>query len=649
MKRFVANDYASTALILTALTLITFSTGLFSRVDNLLFDIGQKLHHQPAPDDVVIVGIDEASLKVLGRWPWPRETHAKLLQRLHEEGAAAIGLDIIFSEPDSTSNNHNPDAILAAAIKQANNVVLPVMLESTRLNGQVIETLPLSEYASNAADLGRVHAVLDDDGIARSIYLYEGVGAPIWQHFAQAILNVAQHQPSKNNFALSNQADATVNVSPSNLSLVRRDQRRISFLGASSHFLTISYAQVLAGEYTKGLFQNKIVLVGATASGLGDTFSTSVSSAQQLMPGVEYHANVLQSIRTNHLIKTVNSPITILVLVCFALLPLFWLPKLSALLGLVSSLVYFVALGFCAALLPQMLDVWLPPAATLFSILLAYPVWSWRKLEAAQRYLDDELNHLKHSLTNSPAQPADVSYDHFDARIAQVRAAGEQLRYLQDNRKETLAFISHDLRAPLARALQLLEQNPAVKQQLAAPIGQALQMAEDFLQTSRAEMLDNTSFKELDFAGLVHQSTDDAYEAATQKHIKLQRDIVDNVWVNGNFGLLQRALLNLILNAVKFSPQHAVISIQLSIENQQAIFSVTDYGPGISVEDQGKLFKRFSRANSSNTGTGSAVTEGAGLGLYFVTIVAEKHHGSVSVQSEVGKQTCFSLSMPKVS
>ena len=300
---------------------------------------------------------------------------------------------------------------------------------------------------------------------------------------------------------------------------------------------------------------------------------------------------MLQSIRTNHLIKTVNSPITILFLVCLALLPLFWLPKLSAFLGLLSSLVYFVALGFCAALLPQMLDVRLPPAAALFSILLAYPVWSWRKLEAAQRYLDDELNHLKHSLINSPAQPADVSYDHFDARIAQVRAAGEQLCYLQDNRKETLAFISHDLRAPLARALQLLEQNPAAKQQLAAPIGQALQMAEDFLQISRAEMLDNTSFKELDFAGLVHQSTDDAYEAATQKHIKLQRNIVDNVWVNGNFGLLQRALLNLILNTVKFSPQHAVISIQLSIENQQAIFGVTDYGPGISVEDQGKLFQ----------------------------------------------------------
>jgi CHASE2 domain-containing sensor protein len=633
MKRLIKNDFASTAFILLALTLITYSTGLFSRVDNLLFDLGQKLHNQPAPNDVIIIGIDETSLIQLGRWPWPRETHAKLLTRLQQESPAAIGFDIIFSEPDA--HQGNADAILAAAIKQAGNVVLPVMLESTRLNGQVIETLPLVDYANNAADLGRVHAVLDDDGIARSIYLYEGVGAPVWQHFAQATLNVALHQPSKNNFSQANLA----NSANTKLSLARDSQRRISFLGRSSHFLTISYAQVLAGEYSKGLFKNKIVLVGATASGLGDTFSTSVSSAQQLMPGVEFHANVLQSIRTNHLVKTVNSLITMMILAALALLPLLWLPQLSQLFGLLTSLIYFAALGFAAALLPQLLNTWLPPSAALFSVLLAYPVWSWRKLEAAQRYLDEELNHLKHSLINAPAQLH--GYDHFDARISQVRTAGEQLRYLQDNRKETLAFISHDLRAPLARAMQLLEQNPAAKQQLSSPIGQALQMAEDFLQTSRAEVIDSASFKELDFANLVHQATDDAFEAASQKHIKLSRDIVDNVWVQGNFGLLQRAMLNLILNAVKFSPENAVINIQLSVKNQQAVFSVTDYGPGISLEDQEKLFKRFSR-----TATGSNATEGAGLGLYFVTTVAEKHHGSVGVESEVGRQTCFSLSVP---
>ena len=93
-----------------------------------------------------------------------------------------VGLDIIFSEPDL--KDKDADRILSDAIRQAKNVVLPVLIESTRTNGQVIESLPLPIYAESAADLGRVHVVLDEDGIARSIYLFEGIGAPVWQHFA---------------------------------------------------------------------------------------------------------------------------------------------------------------------------------------------------------------------------------------------------------------------------------------------------------------------------------------------------------------------------------------------------------------------------------------------------------------------------------
>lgn len=641
MKKFGVNDYVSSALILLVLTILTHTTGLFSRVDNLLFDLGQRLHHQAAPADIIIISIDENSLSQLGRWPWARQTHAALLITLQKEGVAAIGLDIIFSEPETTGQGHTGDKALVAAIKQAGNVVLPVMLESTRLNGQVVETLPLTEYANNAADLGRVHAVLDEDGIARSIYLHEGVGAPVWQHFAQAILNVAQHQPSKNNFLQSNQADAN-----NNFSLVRRDQRRISFLGASSHFATISYAQVLRGEFVKGLFKNKIVLVGATAFGLGDTFPTPASSAQQLMPGVEFHANVLQSIRSNSLIKTVPPSVSLFIMALIALLPLLWLPKLSALTGLMTTLLALVLVSFAAMLLPQLTGVWLSPSAALCALLLAYPIWSWRKLEAARRYLDNELHQLKQSLIHAPATTsAHVVYDNFDARIEQVRAASEQLRYLQDNRKETLAFISHDLRAPLARAILVLQENNVPNQELMGPLSQALNLAEDFLQASRAEMLDSSNFKELDFASLVHQAVDDAYEAAKKKGITLERAITDDlVWVNGNFGLLQRALLNLLLNAVKFSPQKAVINVQLNVDNQQATFSVINSGEGISANEQEKLFKRFSR-----TATGAASTEGAGLGLYFVYTVAEKHSGSVSVQSAVGEKTCFNFSLPILS
>lgn len=616
--------------------MLVHHSGLLSRVDNLIFDIGQKLQQSPAPDDVIIVAIDENSLSQLGRWPWPRTAHAKLINRLQQEHAAAIGLDIVFAEADAA----DADQALAAAITQANNVVLPVLLESTRVNGQIIETLPLPSLASAAADLGRVHAALDEDGIARSIYLYEGVGAPSWQHFSQAVLNVANHQASQNRFQLNSNAHLEAN---NPFSLTREQQRIVNFLGPPGHFLSISYAQVLNGEFNKGMFNNKIVLVGATASGMNDLLSTPVSGLRQPMSGVEFHANVLQSMRAHSLITHVKPAISLLILLIAVLLPLLWLPKLSPLKGLLCTLLYLLLIGLVAAILPKLLGLWLAPSAALLSILIAYPVWSWRKLDAAQKYLDFELNYLQHSLVNAPnvTNLPHRQYDNFDARIEQVRAASQQLRYLQDDKKDMLAFISHDIRAPLARAMMLLDGDDSVQQKLLVPLTQAHDLAEDFLHTSRAELLDAASFKEIDFANLAHQATDEAFESANKKNITLERVITDEpIWVQGNFGLLQRAILNILLNAIKFSPKNAIVHIQLVSNRQQAVLSITNQGAGIARDEQAKLFKRFSRTDSGKQ------VEGSGLGLYFVHTVAEKHHGAIDVESDLDKPTTFNLSLP---
>lgn len=641
MTRIRFNDYVSTAFILLVLVVLIHVTGLFSRVDNLIFDIGQRSFVTPAPTDIVIVAIDENSLSQLGRWPWPRQVHAELIQRLKHEQTSAIGLDIVISEPDQT--NAAADEALAESIEQAKNIVLPVLLETTRTNGQLIETLPLPIMAERAADLGRVHAVLDEDGIARSIYLYEGIGAPVWQHFSQAVLNVALKQPSGNQFQLqTSRPDLT---GKNDFSLDWQGQKKVNFRGPPGHFPSISYVQVLNGEFEKDAFKNKIVLVGATASGMNDLLSTPVSGLRQPMAGVEFHANVLDSMRNHRLIDSAPMLLSLVILIGITLIPLVWMPKLPALMGLVSTLLYFALVGSFAAFLPKIFNIWIAPSAALLPILISYPVWSWRKLEAAQRYLDQELAYLKSLILIDVKDNTAHSYDSFDDRIEQVRAAGQQLRFLQNDRQEVLAFISHDLRAPLASALMLLEEHQQLKSRLHAPLSQALSLAEDFLQASRAEMSNRADFKELDFAGITHQAVDGAYEEALKKNITLEREIVDGlVWVNGNFGLLQRAILNLVLNAIKFSPVNSTVLIRLSYANQQAEMSVIDHGPGIPLAEQEQLFKRFSRLKNSHTSP-----DGAGLGLYFVHTVAEKHFGSVEVNSDKGQKTRFTLRLPVLS
>jgi CHASE2 domain-containing sensor protein/two-component sensor histidine kinase len=639
LKRLQLNDLVSSVLILIILALVLYATHMFSRVDNLIYDLGQRLVVTPTPEDVIIVAIDEKSLSEVGRWPWSRKTHAELIYRLNQEHPAAIGFDVVFAEPEL--DDATADTTLAAAIAESKRVVLPVLLESTRANGQIIETLPLPILADVAADLGRVHTVLDEDSIARSVYLYEGLNQPVWQLFAQALINVAENKPSQNHFS-----EQMPLLSSSAFAVEREDQRRVNFLGPPGHFPSISYVQVLSGEFPKGLFNNKIVLVGATALGMNDLLTTPVSGSSLPMAGVEFHANVLESIRTHHFIQTVPVWLNLTLVLLLAILPMVWMPKLSALYGLLVTLFYLILVAIVSGLLTK-LGIWFAPSAALVSIAAAYPIWSWRKLDAAQKYLDYELAYLQQNLIALPSQSADIKhqgFDRFDARIQQVRAASEQLRFLQNDRKETLAFISHDLRAPLATALVTIEQNKAMSSKLYKPISQALQLAEDFLQASRAEMIDRANFVEIDFVGLVHQAIDDAYEAATKKNMQLERQMFEGaIWVNGNFGLLHRAILNLILNAVKYGLEDTAIIVQLTLnaEKNQAVFAVTDFGAGIPVEEQGKLFKRFSRMKGQEQ-----ISEGAGLGLYFVRTVTEKHHGLIQVQSDVGLGTIFSLHLP---
>lgn len=251
---------------------------MLNRVDNLLYDLGQRLHTRPPPADLVIVAIDGDSLSKLGRWPWSRRLHAALIDRLKADGARVIGLDLVIAESDAA--DQPADVELADAIRRAGNVVLQVLLESSRVNDQLLETLPLLQLLEQAAALGRVHVELDEDGIARSIYLWEGVGSPAWPHFAQAVLAAAGQLPP----SFSRAPPALADAMP--FALVRQGPRRISYLGPPGHVRTLSYTQVLTGAFAPDTFRDKIVLVGATAAGMGDLLPTPVSGLSQPRPGV---------------------------------------------------------------------------------------------------------------------------------------------------------------------------------------------------------------------------------------------------------------------------------------------------------------------------------------------------------------------------
>lgn len=111
-----------------ALALLAALLGWFNglgRVDQILYDRAVALTGRDISPDIVIVAIDDSSIDALGRWPWRRAVHAALLDRL--QGARAVGLDLIFAEPDTTYPGD--DVILADSIRRNGRTVLPVVLD----------------------------------------------------------------------------------------------------------------------------------------------------------------------------------------------------------------------------------------------------------------------------------------------------------------------------------------------------------------------------------------------------------------------------------------------------------------------------------------------------------------------------------------
>jgi signal transduction histidine kinase len=116
------------------------------------------------------------------------------------------------------------------------------------------------------------------------------------------------------------------------------------------------------------------------------------------------------------------------------------------------------------------------------------------------------------------------------------------------------------------------------------------------------------------------------------------------VVVQGDAGWLERLVLNLVDNAVKFTPEGGRVVVRVAREGGSARIEVEDSGMGLSPEDAQRVFERFFRADASR----SSATEGAGLGLSLVQWIAEQHDGRVTVRSRRGEGSTFTVTLPMI-
>ncbi|HRL06363.1 MAG TPA: CHASE2 domain-containing protein [Brevundimonas diminuta] len=384
--------------------------------DHLIYDALMRAEAEPTDEDIVIIAIDDRSLEALGQWPWPRDLHARLIDRLTQAGAGPVAYDVLFTEASQQ------DDALAAALARNGQVRLPVVLDAPGLNGAAFrEDAPAPGLTEAAAGLGHVNLTVDDDGAVRRLPLYLQAGERTWPHL---ILPLAAAKGAVPAPPAPHSGDELFAASP----------EALIYRGPPGAFRTLSFADVLSGETPAAFLKDKLVLVGATAPGLGDRYATPATPHGELRPGVEVQAALLQTLIEGGGPRSL-SPAWVLIL---SLLPLsllvagFLVLRPAANMALGAGLIVVTLIAAATAFLAG--GLWLPPSAAVAGLALAYPLWSWRRLAAASAYMQSEVEAFERDGVRliGRAQGGDVVARQVDALRAAVRQVRDLERFISD-------------------------------------------------------------------------------------------------------------------------------------------------------------------------------------------------------------------------
>lgn len=711
LRRRLLIEWWAIAVLTAVLTGALVLTSATSRLDNAAYDLLQGWRAAPPSDRIIIVAIDDASIAAIGPWPWPRAIHARAIDRIAAAKPAVVAYDVLFTEPTTA------DATLATALRQVPSV-LPLLAETPGLDGRALDlTPPVEPVRSAATAIGHVVLPHDEDGTARDALLAIDDGRRVWPHVMEEAYRLAFHRSSA--------------------AFVRAEQKQafsiaIPYQAFAGGFRTVPFESVLSGDVPPAFFRDHIVLVGATAAGLGDRHSVPTRGGAGIA-GIEVQANLLNALIADRTIREVPMVVRLFASIMPSLLLLigFWRLRPSRALGASATAILLMLLLPAGLLVTT--GFWMPPAPALLGLLLVYPLWGWRRLQTVDSAIARELARFTadggggaphawpdsadgHAaqLSSSIAQLRDLRQliadtiegvadplivTTLDAHVLLANAAAEQLlkqglslpegewtddialedgrsfsprrtpllagdgtqrgwihllaeitaiRRAEQEREQALEFLSHDMRSPQAAIITLIEGDPeraaapAIAERIVSHARRTLALADDFVQLAR---LRHARFEpeETDLCDSLAEAMDAAWPVASKRGVRIVAEGADEPrCVMGERDALTRALVNLLDNAVKFSPPEGQVRcrVGLSPEGDWVEVEIADDGPGMPPDRADAIFARF----------GSTVRRGAGptagLGLAYVREAIDRHGGMIAYTPAMPRGARFLIRLP---
>lgn len=232
-----------------------------------------------------------------------------------------------------------------------------------------------------------------------------------------------------------------------------------------------------------------------------------------------------------------------------------------------------------------------------------------------------------------------------------------EMHRLEQVRRDFVGNVSHEIKTPISTIKAsaetlidsgLLAEEDGVPNFLAIIARQADRLhaiVEDLLTLARLEQEGEVNHVELTLASVgsvIHDALETCSAKAQAKQINIQLECTTEIKARINAPLLEQAIVNLLDNAIKYSPEQSMVQVIARQDKQWIQIDICDHGQGIEAEHLPRLFERFYRSDKAR----SRALGGTGLGLSIVKHVCTVHGGNVEVESKIGYGSTFRISLP---
>ena len=366
-------------------------TNSFQTLNNNLYDYFLYLNRsEKLQSEIVIVEIDQKSINKINKWPWPRRIYSQIIDILDHQGAKVIGIYLQFVNPSTKED----DKLFISSLKKAPVVII----DSDFIHGDDKDP-QFSSLIKSYTDQGHNIVPKDKDNVIRSQFILMNYKPS----FAMALLQ--KYDPYKYNYMIdfeSGESDSepvtfkgkTFKTTSGTLLMP------VNFKRMSDKIQSISFVNVLKGNYPEKFFKNKIVIVGFVVEGLHDAFTTAFSKQQQRgLPGTVsqpmVQAQIIDSLMYNDFIAKIPHLILYLLMLGIILVVYYFLRTQNiAKLALVCLLISPLMLIIVSYILLSNYSVWLAPFEIIFAFIFLFIAMSVNVVLNTSTFLDTLLGQL---------------------------------------------------------------------------------------------------------------------------------------------------------------------------------------------------------------------------------------------------------------